>query len=511
MSVSQQQQQQQQPEIERAPQPAPILEPQPANSDVAASLTRSTVVPETPLLTDLALGGVGGGPMDWAAPMMPTADLTKVAELGPGQGATPEKAEEAKPFTQMNINEQMAYMAKLMNDNRKLLDANSVSTDMEQKMAAQVPREIDENSRRKSVASDFGKQAGNLATAMKGVDMNDPKAVEKLRGKLNEEQRHLLGKVQAGELDLSTLNSKDPKVKAANQEKLANIGIELRSNQYGEMEALRKREAAGEKLTKDEKKRFAELKAKPAYMAGAKGMGSVWGMSKERFGEIYAAGNTRFEAKHYQKLRDSYIKNDAANEKARKAYEKDPKNNKPPKDTVLAGSGIGNFDISKAGQDKIKGDGNFDIIGDIATSYGAGQVMGGYAKSDYWLGRSAKAERLQPITLPDGTEYTPTFADVKNSGRTHDPDANDLKIQMSLVKMGLGKRASKYDPEGKGLGTTMTNHDYITMYNGHKPGDQVYQQYMDSLTTNGPIYEAEKKKLLDAQKTPSPPGTVKRG
>ena len=260
------------------------------------------------------------------------------------------------------------------------------------------------------------------------------------------------------------------------------------------MEDLRKKSAGGTKLSKAETARYNELKKKEEYVGHSNGLGDLWGMSKERFAEIYAKGNSRFEASHYRKQRDSYVKNDKARQAALKAHEKDPKKNKAPKDTVLATSGIGDFDISTKGQEKIAKDGNYDILADISTSYGAGQVMGGYASSDLWQGRSAKAERLQPITLEDGTTYTPTFDDVKNSGREHDPDRKDLMIQMSLVKMGLAKPGM--DPKGEGLGATPNNDQYIRMYNGHEKGDDVYEQYDRSLNTNGPLYQDEKKKLL---------------
>jgi hypothetical protein len=388
-----------------------------------------------------------------------------------------------KPFLQRSAADKMKVMANVMQDARGLLDANEVSSKVEQRLAATIPQELSANDARRGLGYTFLKQAQGLQGALKGVDQNDPAAMAKATSKLTEEQRFLLARQQAGDFDVSTLPKDVSDTPAALRDQITTAGVSLRSAQYGEMGTLQER-ARSEKLGKDDAARLEKLKGIKGlgmkYNGYDPSMGDLSGMSADRFGEIFAPGNSRFEPVQYKKLRDSYSKNKAANDKTAAAYAKDPENARAPSETVLASAGIGDFEVNALGQQRLGQ--NMDLVADMATSYGPGQIMGGYAQQDYWQGK-AKAERLPAVKQADGTSRASTLTELKASGSRMEPTAADIQPMLGLVQM-----------KGIDLDSSPSVSEWISAYNGN-PNATQRAQYTNSLNTNGPLYDAAKAAL----------------
>jgi hypothetical protein len=366
-----------------------------------------------------------------------------------------------------------------MADGRGMLDANGVSANVESRIASTVPQELSSNDARRLLGSSFLKQARGLQATMRGVDPGDPAAMAKATAKLTEEQRFLRDRVQAGTLDLTGLPEDVSKTPAALRDQVTEAGIALRSSQYGEMGDLAAR-AKTEKLPKEDAARLKQLQGLGGLGMRYNGydptMGDLAGMSSARFGEIFAAGNTRFEPVQYKRLRDSYTRNRTTHDAAAAAHARDP-SKKAPSDTITASAGIGDFEVNPTGQARMAQD--FDLAADMATSYGAGQIMGGYAKQDFWQGR-ARAERLPAVKDADGTARATTLDELKASGRRMEPTVDDLRPMLGLLQM-----------KGIDLGGSPTVPQWISAYNGN-PNPTQRQQYTDSLDTNGPLYDAAK-------------------
>jgi hypothetical protein len=384
-----------------------------------------------------------------------------------------------RPFLQRSAAEKMRVMADVMDQGRGMLDANGVSPQVERRIAATVPQELSSNDARRGLGSSFLRQARGLQQTMKGVDPNDPVATAKATARLTEEQRFLRDRVQAGELDLSTLPDDLSRTPAALRDQVTEAGIALRTSQYGEMSDLAARSRT-EKLSKEDAARLSHLRGINGMGMRYNGydptMGDLAGMTPGRFGEIFAEGNSRFEPVQYRRLRDSYTRNRTAHDQAAAAYAADPKR-KPPSETITASAGIGDFDVNPTGQARLAQD--FDLVADMATSYGAGQIMGGYAAQPYWQGRS-RGERLPAVREADGTSRATTLDELKASGTRMEPTVDDVRPMLGLVQM-----------KGIDLGGSPTVPQWISAYNGN-PNPAQRQQYTNSLNDNGALYDAAK-------------------
>lgn len=410
---------------------------------------------------------------------------SEITRVEPAPVATPTlAAAEAQPapvpFLQRSPAGRMAAMAQVMHEGRGLLQANGVSAQVEQRLAATIPQELSPNDARRGLGYTFLKEARGLNRSLAKVDRGDPAAMAKATKGLTEEQRYLMN----SGIDLSTLPEDLSKTPAALRDQITEAGIGLRTQQYGEMSGLMARSKT-EKLSKDDDARLKHLKGIKGlgmkYNGYDPSMGDLEGMSAGRFGEIFAAGNTRFEPVQYKSLRDSYRKNLGKHDAAAAAAAKDPKKD-PPSDHVLAHAGIGDFLMNPAGQQQLAG--SMDLLADFATSYGPGQIMGGYASSPYHIGQN-KAERLPAVKDADGTARTTTLTELKETGTRMEPTVDDLRPMLGLVQM-----------KGVDLGSSPSIPQWISAYNGNpNPGQR--QQYTNSLATNGPLYDQAKRALGD--------------
>lgn len=364
------------------------------------------------------------------------------------------------PYVDMNQADKTKHLVTLMEDSRGLLDANKVSGHMEAQLAGIMGNEGSRNLRRKNLSDSFVGQAKGLSTKLKGVDLTalqaDPAKLEKFSAGLTEEQRHLFDQVKSGALDLAALESKDPAVKNAAVQQITEAGINLRANQYDEMTKLMAKQKEGP-LSKPETARLTALKslggAKQIGMAGK--MGDLAGMSKERFAEIYKEGQQRFEPAQYKALRASYEKNLAAR--------------KDPEKGFKMSAGIGSFDVTKDMEGQLGT--NYDLIADMATSYGTAQIMGAYAQQGLLKANGA-----------DGTSHTFTLDEMKRSADRLTPSTEDVQMQLAFMNM-------------KGVDMTskdMTAGTIAQKYNGSKPGTDLYNQYVTGLNSRSAAYLTEK-------------------
>jgi hypothetical protein len=405
-----------------------------------------------------------------AEPVVATPTLDAAAAAAPP----------AVPFLQRGPAAKMEYMAGVMQEARPMLDANGVSPQVESRLAATIPQELSQNDARRGLGYTFLKEARGLNGALAKVDRTDPAAMAKATSKLSEEQRHLL----ASGIDLSTLPEDLSKTPAALRDQITESGIALRSQQYGEMSELMTR-SKSEKLAKPDAARLSHLQGIKGlgmkYNGYDPSMGDLEGMSASRFGEIFAPGNSRFEPVQYKSLRNSYRKNLATHDAAAAAAAKDPKKD-PPSDHVLAHAGIGDFLMNPDGQQQLAG--SLDLLADFATSYGPGQIMGGYAASPYHIGQN-KAERLPAIKDADGTARPTTLTELKASGTRMEPTVDDIRPMLGLVQM-----------KGIELDSKPSISQWISGYNGN-PNATQRAQYTNSLATNGPLYDQAKQALAD--------------
>ncbi len=406
---------------------------------------------DSPLLTNPLLGG--GWPMFGQA--TPTTAQQPQAQV--------QQQPQATPFVDQTNGQKVDTLANLFGGSRDLLTANGVSQHMESKLAASMMNESGRNEARRFLGNRFMREANGLDTALRGVDRNNPEAMARATRDLTEEQRFLLGKVQAGTLDLSQLSSEDPEVQRSLRNQVTEAGIELRANQYQEMSGLQNRQRAGETLTREETARMTRLERQSGIrdLGFAGNMGSLHGMSRDRFAEIYEEGQQRFEPVQYRALRDSYARNKARNDAS-----------PDPSDTVEARAGIGRFQLGADQQAQLAT--NNDLIADMATSYGSGQIMGAYAV--------AGLLRSQNV---DGTDHTTSLEELKGSADRLTPNATDIQTQIGFLNM-KGIRPDN---------TTMTNDTFTRRYNGSRPGSELYTKYMRGLENNGPAYDAARARL----------------
>ncbi len=405
------------------------------------------------------MGAVPGlGPLG-GLPMLATTAMS--AAVGGG-------AASQTPYVDMNQTDKTKHLVGLMEDSRGLLDGNKVSSHMESQLAGIMGNEGSRNLRRKNLGDSFVGQAKGLSTKLKGVDLAalqaDPAKLEKFSTGLTEEQRHLFEQVKSGSLDLAALDSKDPKVKEAARQQITEAGINLRANQYEEMNKLMARQKEGA-LSKPEQARLTALKnlggAKQIGMGGK--MGDIAGMSKERFAEIYEEGQTRFEPAQYKALKASYEKNLAAR--------------KDPTKGVKMSSGIGTFNVDATMEGQLAT--NSDLIADMATSYGTAQIMGAYAQQGLLSANGA-----------DGKSHTFTLDELKASGDRLTPTTEDVQMQLAFMNM-------------KGVDMTSKDMSAGTIaqkYNGSKPGSDLYNQYVTGLNSRTAAYNAEKAAREKAKK-----------
>lgn len=350
----------------------------------------------------------------------------------------------------------------LMNDSRGVLDANGVSEHMESKLAGIMTNEGSRNLRRQNLGNGFLTQARGLQGKLKGVDLAalqaDPKKLDAFTKGLSEDQRFLFDKVKGGSLDLSQIGKDNASVPDALRQQVTEAGIEQRSNQYQEMNDLIAAQGKG-KLSKEQSARLTQLKGlRGGSQIGMAGdMGSIAGMSKDRFAEIFQEGQQRFEPAQYAALRASY----ASNKKAQK----------DPNAAVNMSSGIGSFKMDKAAQDQLAG--NSDLIADMATSYGTAQIMGAYAQQGLLKAKGA-----------DKVDHTFSLDELKASGDRLSPNSTDVQMQLAFMNM-----------KGLSLGSKdMTDESLTQKYNGSKPGSDLYNQYLPGLRAGSAAYLAAKKK-----------------
>lgn len=420
------------------------------------------------------------GPERPAAPVVAEPAVSGPAVPAPAPAPTLAAAAAAPaptPFLQRSAAGKMSVMADVMEQARPMLEANGVSPQVESRLAATIPQELSSNDARRGLGTTFLRQAQGLSSALDGVDRGDAAAMAKATAGLTEEQRHLL---DAG-IDLSALPKDVSKTPAALREQVTEAGIALRAQQYGEMSALMARSKT-EKLGKADAARLAALKGVRGLGMKYNGydptMGDLEGMSPARFAEIFAPGNSRFEPVQYRSLRSSYRENLAARDAAAAAAAKDPKRKAPGPD-VLADAGIGGFLVNPAGQAAMR-EGGLDLLADFATSYGPGQIMGGYAASPYHRGQYP-AERLPAVKEPDGSARSVTLQELKASGARMEPTVDDVRPMLGLVQM-----------KGIDLDSKPSIPQWISAYNGN-PNPKQRAQYTNSLSTNGPLYDQAKR------------------
>jgi hypothetical protein len=433
----------------------------------AETVRRAVPAAPGPVLAEPALEVPEPVPAPAASTAVATPTLDAAAEAAP-----------PTPFLQRSAAGKMSVLADVMQQARPMLDANDVSPQVESRLAATIPQELSANDARRGLGYTFLKEARGLNGALDGVDRADPAAMAKATAKLTEEQRHLLG----SGIDLSELPEDLSKTPAALRDAITESGIALRAQQYGEMSSLQAR-GRTEKLGKTDAARLAKLEGIRGlgmkYNGYDPSMGDLEGMSSGRFAEIFAPGNSRFEPVQYRSLRKSYRSNLAKHEAATAAAAKDPKK-KPPGPNVLAEAGIGGFLVNPDGQQQLAG--SLDLLADFATSYGPGQIMGGYAASPYHDGQYP-GERLPGVKEPDGTERRTTLDELKASGTRMEPTVDDIRPMLGLVQM-----------KGIELDGKPTIPQWISAYNGN-PNPTQRAQYTDSLATNGPLYDQAKRSL----------------
>lgn len=393
--------------------------------------------------------------------MMPgLGPLALAGGLAGAAGAVAGAATPTKEYVDMSQKEKTDTLVGLMDDSRDMLKANNVSEHMESMLAGIMGNEGSRNLRRKSLGDAFVGEAKGLKTKLKGVDLAalqaDPDKLQKFSSGLTEEQRTLFDQVKSGGLDLAALDSKDPAVRDAAREQITEAGINLRASQYDEMQKLMAKQKDAP-LSKPEQTRLDALKnlggSKQIGMGGK--MGDLAGMSKDRFAEIYAEGQTRFEPAQYKALKASYEKNLAAR--------------KDPTKDVKFSSGIGSFTADKGMQDSLAT--NFDLIADMSTSYGTAQIMGAYAQQGLLSAKGA-----------DGNSHKFSLDELKASGDRLTPTSEDVQMQLAFMNM-------------KNVDLTSTNMSSGTIaqrYNGSKPGTDLYNQYTTGLDSRSASYIAAK-------------------
>ena len=385
------------------------------------------------------LGGVAGGAAALAGATTPKKEYVDMGGRG----------------------EKIDYLVDLMGDSRGVLDANGVSGHMESKLAGIMTNEGSRNLRRQNLGNGFLDQARALSGKLAGVDMAalqaDPAKMAAFTKGMGEEQRHLLGLVQGGSLDLTAIGKDNSKVPAALREQVTEAGVTLRSNQYQEMNDLLATQQTG-KLSKEQSARLTQLSAlRGASQIGMGGnMGQLAGMSKDRFAEIFQEGQQRFEPAQYAALRKSYL----ANKKAQK----------DPTADVTMSSGIGSFKMDTAAQGSLAG--SSDLIADMATSYGTAQIMGAYAQQGLLSAKGA-----------DQQDHTFSLDELKQSGDRLSPSSTDVQMQLAFMNM-----------KGIKLGSTdITNEKMTEKYNGSKPGSDLYNQYLPGLRDSSSAYLTAKR------------------
>lgn len=380
------------------------------------------------------------------------------------QSATPAAAESVTPYVDLSNRSQKAqHLVGLMDESQALLQQNGVSDHMTTKLAAVMTNEGGRNQRRANLATGFQRDATTLSQKLGGKDplavQADPAALAKLEASLSEDERAVFEAVKDGRLDLADLSSPDDEKKKAAQETLTGVGITHRANQYEEMEGLRTRKEGGEKLGKEDKARLSTLQgiSGAANLGMGDRMGDLWGMSKERFAEIYREGQERFEPAQYTGLRDSYIRNE--------------KRQKQPSDEVELSSGIGSFKADADMQGKLGT--SYDLVADMATSYGTAQIMGAYAQQGLL---SAKDER--------GEDDKVSLDELKASGQRLSPTQDDVHQQLAFFNM-----------KGIDLGSRSLSDSALTQsYNGSSPGSPLYQQYMAGLSAGTGAWNTAKRR-----------------
>lgn len=373
-----------------------------------------------------------------------------------GAGLTTPKTE----YVDMTERQKTGYLVDLMDRSRGLLTANGVSPQMESHLAGIMGNEGSRNLRRKYLSDGMVSQAQGLGAKLKGVDLaalqSDPAKLQKFTTGLSEEQRHLFEQVKAGSLDLAALESKDPSVKQAAVAQITQAGITLRGDQYEEMTKLLAKQKEGA-LSKPEQARLTALKGlSGASKIGMSGkMGDLAGLSRERFEEIYAEGQQRFEPAQYLALKQS--------------YEKSRARRKDPKKELSMSAGIGTFAVDAGMEGQLAED--YDLIADMATSYGTAQIMGAYAQAGLLSARGA-----------DGAKHTFTLAEMKESAGRLSPGAEDVQMQLAFMNM------KGIDVSSKDLSAgTLTR-----KYNGSKPGTSQYNDYLSRLSSRSSAYDQER-------------------
>lgn len=382
--------------------------------------------------------------------------------VGAAAGALAGAVAPKKEYVDMSESEKTSSLVGVMDSSRELLKANGVSEHMESQLAGIMGNEGSRNLRRKALGDSFVGEAKTLKGKLSGVDLAalkaQPDKLKAFSSGLTEDQRHLFDQVNNGSLDLSALDSKDPAKKSAVVQQITETGIKVRADQYQEMNNLMARQQGGT-LSKPELTRLNALKnmggSKQIGMGGK--MGDLAGMSRDRFAEIYAEGQQRFEPAQYKALKASYESN-------KKLQKKDG-------DPVTMRSGIGSFSMDKTAQTSLAT--NDDLIADMATSYGTAQIMGAYAQQGLLKNKGA-----------DGKSHTYSLAELKASGDRLTPTSDDVGMQLAFMNM-----------KGINVGSTNLSAETLTQkYNGSLPGSELYEKYLPGLKSRSAAYTAAKNK-----------------
>lgn len=391
-----------------------------------------------------------------------------LAQLEGGGGTTeqapvrPEPRPETPEYVDSTPNQKAAMLARLYEDNRDLLDANGVSSNMETRLAAASQNEGGRNEARRLLGNGYVKDAGALQKALgdqSPATMTDEE-LEAVRARLPEDQQYLLDQAAEGGIDLAGLSSEDETTRDAAREGIVEAGIQHRTSQYAEMTALSQRQAAGETLSREERQRLGSLQGmKGTTTLGMSGkLGDLEGMSTERFAEIYEEGQQRFEPVQYRNLRRSYQQSLAR-------HEQDPDRQ------LEMRAGIGRFDVTPEMQASLGTD--HDLIADMATSYGTSQIMGAYAQAGLLNGVDA-----------EGNEAAISLDEMKASKDRLSPNADDMRHQMAFMRM-----------KGIDLGGSLSAGSMAQRYNGARRGSSDYNHYRRSIEANSERYLAAKRRL----------------
>lgn len=382
------------------------------------------------------------------------------ALTGAAVGAVTGAAATTKQYVDMSEKEKTTALVGVMDQSRGVLDANGVSEHTEAQLAGIMGNEGSRNLRRKALGDNFVTEAKGLKGKLSGVDLDamkaDPEKLKKFTAGLSEDQRHLFDQVNSGSLNLASLDSKDPAVRGAVVQQITETGISVRANQYDEMQQLMARKKEGP-LSQPEQTRLTALQnmggSKKIGMGGK--MGDLAGMCKDRFAEIYAEGQQRFEPAQYKALKAS--------------YEKNLKTQKKPGDPVTMASGIGSFKMDATAQGQLAT--NDDLIADMATSYGTAQIMGAYAQQGLLTSKGA-----------DKKDHTFSLAEMKASGDRLTPTSDDVQMQLAFMNM-----------KGINMGSANLSDETLTQkYNGSAPGSDLYNKYLPGLKSRSAAYTAAK-------------------